>query len=171
VYSSAVYKVTFARFEDGLDTPATFKDWYSADSVGVGFECYIVTGDDLGNQQGGDKEIQGLYLMAFMRRTETGVDSNGDPINPSSCLFQSRWDWTDSATPGKWSTAREIYRHTRLWFPTVPSATFNDGYPVVVTKNKVRGRGKSVAFKFTADEDKDMQIIGWSVTFIGNNNV
>jgi hypothetical protein len=165
------FKVTFARFEDGNNISAKFADWYAVDSVGIGYSAYIITGFDLGNQQGGDKELQGLYLVSLMRRTETGIDSSGNPINPSSCQLQARWDFTDTSTANKWSVAQEIYRHKRLFFPSVPLATYDDGYPVVTSKSKIRGRGKSVQFKFTADPTKDMQIQGWAVIFLGNGNV
>jgi hypothetical protein len=171
VSSTVTFKTTFSRFEDGVVAAANFKDWYDVDDTGVGYPCYVITGDDLGANQGGDKKVQALYLVAFFGRTETGVDGDGNAINPSSCMLQVRWDWTDLTGAGKWSTERQIYRHNRLWFPTVPAASFNDGYPVVVTKNKVRGRGRSVVFKFTADEDMDMQLYGWATTFIGNSNV
>lgn len=169
--AGASFKTTFARFEDGLTAASKFKDWYAANTAGVTYDSYILTGADLGNGQGGDKAIQGLYLVAFFNRTETGVDSNGDPTNPSSCTLQARWDWTDSTAAGKWTPGEEIYRHRRPFFPAVPSATYNDGYPVVVSKSKIRGRGKAVQFKFTAHPTKDMQLLGWAVTFMGNTNV
>lgn len=165
------FQTTFARFEDGLTPASKFSDWYAADGVGIGYDAYVVPGYDLGNAQGGDKAIQGLYCVVFMRRTETGVDASGNPISASSCTLQARWDWTDSAVAGKWSAAREVYRHNRPFFPSVPSATFNDGYPVVVTKNKIRGRGKALQLKFSADPAKDMQLLGWAVIYVGNSNV
>lgn len=167
----ASFKNTFARFEDGLNIPAKFRDWYSADTIGTDYDAFILTGYDLGNGQGGDKIIQGLYCVVFLRRTETGVDSGGEPINGSSCALQARWDWTDSSVANKWSASQETYRHRRLFMPSVPSATFIDGYPVVVTKNKIRGRGRSLQLKFTAASGKDMQLLGWAVTNIGNTNV
>lgn len=165
-------RVTFAEFVDqSVTTAAKWRDWYSVDNTGATYPAYIVTGYDLGEKQGGNKDIQSLYVQVFMFRTETGIDGNGDPINPSGCLLQARWDWTDSTAAGKWSAAQQVYRHKSWWQPTVPSATFDDGYPVVVTKNKVRGRGKAVQLKFEAEDLKDMQLIGWAVTYIGNTNV
>lgn len=171
ISSGTSFKVTFARFEDGLVIAAKFKDWYSEDSTGVSYTGFITPGYEMGNAQGGPKKMQGLYLTVYMRRTETGVDSNGDAINPSSCLMRALWDWTDSSASGKWSTQQEVYRHTRPWFPAVPSATYNDGYPVVVTKSKIRGRGRSVQLNFTSTAGKDMQLLGWSATYIGMKNV
>lgn len=165
------FSVTFSCFEDGLNIPAKFKDWFSSDSTGATYDAFILTGYDVGQGQGGDHIIQGLYITVFLKRTETGVDSSGNPITPSSCTLQTRWDWTDSAGAGKWSAGEQVYRHKRLFQPSVPSATYDDSYPVVVTKSKVRGRGRAVQFKFTADPEKDMQIVGWAVPFVGNANV
>jgi len=165
------FKTTFARFEDGLTAASKFKDWYAANTAGITYDSYVLTGASLGGGEGGDKAIQGLYLIAFFNRTETGVDSNGDAIGASSCTLQARWDWTDSANAGKWTPGEEIYRHRRPFFPAVPSATYLDGYPVVVSKTKIRGRGKAVQFKFSADPAKDMQLLGWAVTYLGNTNV
>ncbi len=167
----ASFKTTFARFEDGLIQAAKFMDWYDSNAVGITYPAYILTGYDFGNDQGGDKSIQALYLTAFLYRTETGVDSNGDAINDTSCLLQSRWDWTDLANTGKWGPEQQLYRHRRLFMPAVPSATYADGYPIVVSKNKVRGRGRAVQFSFTAEARKDLQLLGWAITYMGNSNV
>lgn len=167
----ALYKTTFSKFEDGTNASAKFSDWWSANSVGASYPAYILTGYDLGTQQGGDKFVQGLYVTVFLKRTESGVDGAGAPIGASSCTLQTRWDWSNNVNTGKWSPGEEVYRHKRLFEPNVPSVTFDDGYPVVVTKSKVRGRGRAVQFKFTADPTKDMKIAGWAVPFVGNTNV
>lgn len=164
-------KATFADFETGDNLAAKWRDWYSVNNAGVAYDSFIVTGYDLGADQGGDKELQALYISVFMRRTEEGVDSAGNVLNTSSCTLQARWDWADSATSGKWSTPREVYRHRRVFLPPVPSTSFDDGYPVVVTKNKIRGRGKALHLKFTAGTSTDCQILGWSIPFLGNTNV
>jgi hypothetical protein len=159
-------KVVFSDIKD-----SGFYDWITVDGVGYGYAAYIVTGDDLGRDQGGYKDVQGLYLISFMNRSETGIDGNGEPINPSSCLMQARWDWADNSVANKWNNEQQIYKHKRVWLPSFPLPKYDDGYPVVVTKSKIRGRGRAVSFKFTAEVGKDMQLVGWSVIFIGNSNV
>jgi len=114
--------------------------------------------------------MAGQYLTVFMKRTETSFDSNTNPLNQSSCKMQSRWDFTDNNYPGKWAAEVEVYRQLRPYFAN-PSTTFDDGYPLVISKNKLRGRGKAVQFKFTAQAGKDMKIVGWTGTFVGNTNV
>lgn len=171
VPSGLNFTVTFSSFDEGLVDNYKFKDWYSFNNAGTTYSAYILSGFDMGNNQGGDKSIQGLYITCFLNRTETGVDSLGEAINESSCILTSRWDWSDNAIAGKWGAGQEVYRHRRPFFPSVPSATFNDGYPVVVTKNKIRGRGKAIQLKFENTPGKDMQLLGWSITYLGNENV
>ena len=36
---------------------------------------------------------------------------------------------------------------------------------------KVRGRGKALQLKFSSETGKDMQMVGWTTTFLGNQNV
>jgi hypothetical protein len=101
-----------------------------------------------------------------MERTETGFDASYNDLNSSSCTMQTRWDFTDSANANKWDDGQEVYRHTRMYIPS--TFDFDDGYPVVITKNKIRGRGRALQIKFTADEDYDMRILGWSNTLYGS---
>jgi hypothetical protein len=105
-----------------------------------------------------------------MKRTENSFDANTIPTNQSGCKMQSRWDFTDNIYPGKWADEVQVYRQNRPFFAN-PNSTFDDGYPLVISKNKLRGRGKSVQFKFAADAGKDMKIVGWTGTFVGNTNV
>lgn len=168
---AGTFYVTMSGFDTVSVAPNKFRDWHSRDSVGATYEGFILPGYDFGEGVGADKNFQALYVLVYMRRSETGVDSNGDPINPSSCMMQGRWDWTDSATPNRWSAEQQVYRHTRLFLPAVPSASFDDGFATVVTKNKVRGKGRTLQLKFTSEEDNDMQLLGWAVTYIGNANV
>ena len=54
----------------------------------------------------------------------------------------------------------------------IPSTTsFDDGYPVVTAKSKLRGRGRALQLKFTANPDKDMVLLGWSIPVYGGSNV
>jgi hypothetical protein len=163
------YSVTFADFYNTRTATTKFKDWYSYNNTGVEQPAYFVTGYELAGV-GPARMKTGQYLTVFMKRTETAFDSNAEPINESSCKMQTRWDFTDNGYPGKWSTDVQVYRQNRMFFVN-PGAAFDDGYPLVISKNKLRGRGKAVQFKFAAEAGKDMKIVGWTGTFIGNQNV
>lgn len=166
--STNVNKVTFSDLDTVANAPAKFKDWYTVNSVGAAYTYSITTGFDYGGE--GDKKFQPQYITVFMKRTETGFDGSYNAINESSCTMQSRWDWTDTATPNRWDAGQQVYRHVRPWIPS-STANFDNGYPVVVTKNKIRGRGKAMQLKFTGESGKDMKILGWATTYLGNANV
>jgi len=159
----------FTDFTNVRDTTTKFKDWYSIDNVGNEKEAYVLTGYQLADV-GPARMKSGMYITTFAKRTETVFDSGGDPVNPSSVLMQLRWDFTDDYNTGKWNNAVETYRHIRP-FIADPGATYESGYPLVTTKNKIRGRGRALQFKFSTSEGKDMKLVGWTGTFVGNTNV
>jgi hypothetical protein len=163
------YSITFADIENLRPASTKFKDWYVFDGAGAEKSAYVLTGYQLADA-GPARMKTGQYLTTFMKRTETTFDVNANPVNESGCIMQSRWDFTDSSFANKWAAEQQIYRQQRL-FLAEPGTTFDDGYPIVISKNKLRGRGRAVQFKFTSQEGKDMQVVGWSGTFIGNTNV
>ena len=162
-------KFTFSDFTRTNNAPAKFKDWYTFNG-GTAYDCYALTGYGLA-PNGASKVKQLQYVTTYLKRTETGVDINGESINDSSCKLQVRWDFTGSAVANKWSTEEQIYRHPRYFMHDVPASTYEDGYPLIISKSKVRGRGKAVQFKFSAEPEYDMQIVGWTATTIGATNV
>lgn len=164
--STTSFSYTVSDMNNSRNADTAFKDWYSADGVGVTATPYILTGFDNAN-----KEFSGTYAVCYSKRTETGIQSNGTIINPSSILLQSRWDWTDSSGAGRWSTPQQAYRHKRVFLVTPPSSTFDDSYPVVVSKLKVRGSGRSVQFKWYGEPEKDFKLTGWGIIYVAEDNV
>jgi len=162
------YELTFADLFNTRNAPSKFYDWYSYDDTGVEQTAFLLTGYAFAPNSP-SKYKQSTYCTVFMERTETAFDENFNPINESSCILQSRWDFTDSSNANKWDAGQEVYRHKRMFIPSI--SAFDDGYPVVVTKNKLRGRGKAIQLKFTADPDYDMRILGWSMVVYGGSNV
>jgi hypothetical protein len=163
------YSITFSDLLNTRDSATKFADWYTFDDEGVEQDAYIITGYNMGNN-GPARSKTGQYLTVFMQRTETEFDEDAIPLNESGCLMQSRWDFTDNSYAGKWQDPVQVYKQRRL-FLADGGQTFDDGYPLVVSRNKLRGRGKAVQFKFASEEGKDMQIVGWTGTFVGNTNV
>ena len=168
-YTGSVYSLTFSDMVNQRDSATKFRDWYAANTASVEEDSYFVTGYNMGGN-GPSRAKTGQYLTVFMKRTETEFDVNSIPLNQSSCLMQSRWDFTDNVYPGKWADEVQVYRQLRAFF-TAGAGPFDDGYPLVITKNKLRGRGKAVQFKFASEAGKDMKIVGWTGTFVGNTNV
>lgn len=167
--STANVKFTFSDMVRTNIAPYKFKDWYTFNG-GTAYDCYAITGYGLA-PNGASKIKQLQYVTTYLKRTETGIDEDGNSIDDSSCKLQVRWDFTGSAVANKWSTEEQVYRHPRYFLHEVPSTSYDDGYPLVISKSKVRGRGKAVQFKFSAEPEYDMQIVGWTATTLGATNV
>ena len=125
---------------------------------------YMVTGwDNIGDFQ---RRRQAPVITVYAKRTETGYTQTGngwDGSNESSNLLTAYWDWTDDAVSGKISSQNETYRHTRGFVPS--AADDVDGYPVVVTRNKVRGRGRVLQLRFDGAATKDSHLLGFTTNY------
>lgn len=91
--------------------------------------------------------------------------------NQSSCILQGRWEWTDNATPSRWTPGEQIYRRKQLYTPVDVNDAYSDGYPLVVAKTKIRGKGKALQLKFQSEAGKEMKIAGWAINYAINQNV
>jgi hypothetical protein len=140
---------------------------------------FIETGyDNFGGEESQFKDIvrtrQAPIVHVFMKKTETGYTQSGTdliPVNESSLTLQSRWDWADHTNSGKFGTAREVYRHGRLYTPVDINDTFDTGFPVVVTRNKIRGSGRMLHLRFQGGAQKDAHLLGWSVRYKINRRI
>ena len=81
--------------------------------------------------------------------------------NQSSCKVQAQWNWSDSTSSGKWGNEFQAYKLLRNYVPTGVSDTFDYGDKVIVTKNKLRGSGKTLSLYIKSEEGKDMKLLGW----------
>jgi len=162
---SPTIKYTFAAYTD-----VDFVDWKSYNTVGVDAPATLITGALTGGDAMRFKQVP--YLIVHMKRTETGFELDGSdiiPSNQSSCMVQSQWDWTNSANSNKWSTPFQVYRYNRFYMPSGVGDLFDTGYETIVTKNKLRGRGRAFSLKFTSSPKKEMHLYGWSMA-VGINN-
>lgn len=141
-----------------------FMDWGEVDA-----QAYMVTG----HLSGGDfqRYKQVPYITVHSRRTETGFDAEYNLLNQSSCKIQSMWEWTDSANSNRWGREFEAYRLNRLWMPSSSSDEYDDGFSVVTTKNKLRGKGRVLSLKFSTSPGKNLHLYGWSMLLGVNGNV
>ena len=143
--------VSIAQFSD-----ATFEDF------GTPYTAYMLTGYDVSQSPHMYKYAPIVHV--FVKKTETGFDEDSEPVRPGSLTMQARWDWADHTHAGKWGTAQECYRRRRMYVPGI-SDNFDDGVPVVVTRNKVRGRGRSLHLKFETTAGHDAYLLGWATNF------
>jgi hypothetical protein len=117
---------------------------------------------------------QAPIITVFSGRTETGLESDGsggfNAINYSSTRMTGFWDWSSDITldvkeavTGKKTTEQEVYRKPRQWAPVTQWDL--DGYPVVVSRNKLRGRGRVLQLRFRGAAGKDSHILGYTVNY------
>lgn len=164
---------TVVKFSFGSYNNSNFLDWESIDSVGVDADGFMLSGYLSGGDFQRYKQI--TYLTTHFRRTETGfVDDGSGNITArpeSSCLIQSQWEWANSVTSGRWGREFQAYRLKKHFIPNDVSAPFDYGFTTVVTRNKLRGKGKVVSLQFKTEPGKDLHIYGWSVVMGINGNV
>ncbi len=166
--------LTLINSEDPASTSLTFstynnlsfKDWGTKDAEAFMLTGYIGTGDHA-------RYKQVPYIYFHLLRTEDGFTDTGDDFtvnNESSCLVQAQWDWTNSAAYGKWGREFQAYRYKRRYTPDDVTDEYDYGTTTIVTKNKLRGRGRVVSLLISSEEDKDMKLLGWSMTIGTNTN-
>lgn len=147
----------------------SFFDWKTSNGTGVDFSSFIVTGYDLSEDIMRDKQI--VYINTYLKRTEDvwELTEDGDYVlqNPSSCFLQAQWQWADSANSNKWSSAQQIYRFNQNLLPNSSDLDFDNGFPVIITKNKLRGFGESLSLKFYSESGKDFNLLGWGIMMTG----
>lgn len=159
---------TFGYYRD-----PSFRDWAFFDGVGVDANAYLLTGWMSGNDHQRYKQVP--YVTFHFNKTENGFeeDEGGDwvPINQSSCKVSAQWDWANHANSGQWGKKFQAYRFKRHYMPSDISDEFNNGYQTVVSKNKLRGKGRVLSLLMETEPDKDCQLLGWSMVMTSNGNV
>ena len=148
---------------------AGFGDWISVNNVGLSYDSYVETGYELFNDAMRKKNI--TYIFTYMRKTENGwfINENQEPElnDPSSCYLRVKWDWANSGASNKWTTPVQVYRPGRPF--ATDDGTYDTGFPIVISKSKVRGNGKSVQFRYGTDElGRNFDLHGWSIAATGN---
>ena len=177
-FRSTAY-LTLTNSEDSLATTLTFstynntnfKDWESVDGTGKDAAAYLLTGYiGTGDYQ---RFKQVPYVFFHFLRTESGFTDTGDDLDvldESSCLVQAQWDWANSTSAGKWGREFQAYRYKRQYFPTKASDTFDYGHTTIVSKSKLRGRGRVVSLLISSEAGKDLQLLGWGMSIGSNGN-
>ena len=149
-----------------------FIDWKTFDSVGIDSPATLVTGYNGGGDFQRNKQTP--YVTFHFEKTEDGfsTDGLGDiyPTHESSCKVQAQWEWANSATSGRWGKEFQAYRQKRAYIPENAGDGFDNGFSVVTTKNKIRGKGRVLSFQMTTEPLKDCRILGWSMlTSVADN--
>jgi|TARA_R100001369_G_C3324873_1_gene169522 hypothetical protein len=153
-----------------------FLEWYSKDTTGINYSSFLITGYELFKDIMRDKQIP--YIFFYFNKTEDGFTAAGSGAgahfilnNESSCRVQAQWNWANSLASGRWGLEFQAYRLSRLYIPTGATDTFDTGEAVIVTKNKLRGTGKTLSLLIKSDQGKDMKILGWALSATANDVV
>lgn len=150
-------KLFFSAFLDRTN----FEDW------GIGFSPRVQFGFDMAGDIIRDSK-KAPRLITHMERTETGFEPNpDDPTgasvqlkNPSSCGLSYAWDWNN-----RYSPSIEIYRFSRNYTPYGVADSFDYGPEVITTKNRIRGKGKSLGLSLEGGYAEDCRILGLGIVY------
>lgn len=139
-----------------------FTDWGLVDAP-----AHLLTGYVTGGDTSRQKQVPSLTVHC--NRTETEATEEG-VMNESSCLVQSQWEWTNDPFANKWSPEIQAYRLPRPQIRGIGQPVA-EGIQVVTTRNKLRGRGRTVSLMFSTEAEKDCQLLGWSMIASANGLV
>ncbi|AUR99333.1 head-closure protein [Vibrio phage 1.264.O._10N.286.51.F2] len=139
-----------------------FTDWGLVDAP-----AHLLTGYVTGGDTSRQKQVPSLTVHC--NRTETEATEEG-VMNESSCLVQSQWEWTNDPFANKWSPVIQAYRLPRPQIRGIGQPVA-EGIEVVTTRNKLRGRGRTVSLLFSTEAEKDCQLLGWSMIASANGLV
>jgi hypothetical protein len=110
---------------------------------GASTEAFLATGPDSVEEPAKFKNAP--YVHVFMRR-----------IPDSKMQMQARWDWARGTNSSKITRWQEVYRETR------PNS---DSYGLIVTKNKIPGRGRNLFLVFKSEGSSPCWLDGWTTKF------
>jgi len=150
-------KLTVAEF-----TGTDFLDWGSAD-----YSSYAETGYDFM----GDASLkkQSPYITTYLQRTEQNfvlVDDEYEPDYPSSCFLTVKWDLSSQSS--RWSESMQVYRLVNYPIPDPGNLTFNYPYDTIVSRTKIRGKGRVLRLRFESEQGKDFYLLGWETIVAAN---
>jgi len=136
-------RLTFSLYRD-----PEFHDWRAEDDAltGVNFESYFYTYYHLVDDTA--LWLQSPYIYTYLDNTSR----NG---NEPSLIMQPVWEWAEDAANTKFSREIQVY-------------DFKQDQTVSNTKNRVRGTGRALQLRFTSENDRDFNILGWGIFFDRN---
>lgn len=165
--SSGTYKFIFSEFKN-----SSFYDWFTANGTGITYSSYLEAGYEYAGDVMLNKQLP--YILAYFEQTETAFVSDGTGyqlVNPSSCYMQAKWDFADAASSNRWSEEKQVYRLQRLQLPDTSDLSLTYGQSVIVTKNKIRGKGRAIRTRWRSEDGKDFNLLGWGASYTGDADV
>lgn len=148
---------TFSEFKD-----QDFLDWKTFNSTGVDANAFLLTGHLTGGDSSRNKYVPNIFF--HFKRTEDGFIASGDdaiPTKESSCKVQAQWEWANSAVSGRFGREFQAYRYKRHFMPESISDPYDNGFETIVTRNRLRGKGRALSLLMKTEPGKDLRILGW----------
>lgn len=154
-------KMTIAWFNDDQ-----FTDWRGVTGTGIDAKAFLMTGA----MTAGDSSVhkQTPVMVVHMFRTENSINGDYKLENQSGCLMRTMWDWAVSSNSNKFSPLFQVYRYRRHYIPDTAPGVYDNGFELVSSRNKLRGRGKAVSLYMESEPLKDCKIAGWNLSLNGN---
>jgi len=159
------------QFSFGGYNDTDFVDWGQT-ATPVDAEAYMYTGYMSGGEFMLNK--QAPYLYCYFERTESGFDTVGSDLvarDASSCKIRALWEWSDNINSGRWGQEFQAYRYNRHYIPETSGSSYDYGQNVIVTKNKLRGKGRVLSLYIRSEAGKDCRLLGWSMMVSVDGNV
>lgn len=159
------------QYSFGSYNDTDFYDWGQTTSP-VDAEAYLYTGYMSGGEFMLNKQVP--YITFYFERTETGFDTEGSDLvarNASSCKVRALWEWSDDINSGRWGQEFQAYRYNRHYIPATSGSSYDYGQSVIVTKNKLRGKGRVLSLYIKTEPGKDCRLLGWSMMVSVDGNV
>ena len=83
--------------------------------------------------------------------------------------YETQYNWRDvNSKIGIMTYLAAGARHKQL-FIDGEDDSYDNGFEVVTTKNKLRGMGRALSLYFSTQSGKDCRILGWNLSLTGNS--
>ena len=142
-----------------------------------GYDSYFVTTNIMFDHPLTNKRLR--QVSCFFEKTETGyaenVEGGLEYVNPSQCSLQVGWDMPLPTSfhldpRNKWSRPYGAYRLTRYESKDLGEVP-GEALDTIVTRTSIRGRGRSVMFRFSSEPGYDCRLLGWVVDLDQNTRI
>ncbi len=148
--------------------PQNLQAFFDVDTGAVSLLGYFKAGNPIGQRY-----VVADFGTLVFADSGSGVGVGALPSsytinNQSSLLMQARWDWATTSKSNKFGASQQVYKFRQPLFIDDDDPEIDTGYEMVVTKNKVRGKGRALQLRFTSETGKDFEIIGWAIWFNKN---
>lgn len=122
----------------------TYKDWGEVETA-IDYDSYFFTNYELDGD--GQRFFQNNYIVVYL-----------DAVSNGSCFFEPWWEYTTTTSNARVANPQQVY-------PPIGS------FSTLQRRLKVRGKGRSVQFKFYSEEGKPFSVVGWSIWSTQNSGI